>query len=133
MIADIPLDGKRCFMVDISGKGDGPLAPEAPLPPDVAARLEEGELEQLLEQVGGGLRTNVRRWIEELGLVITDSGGGAGGWTLGVHCTPGEAWTLDQRFTEDWSRALRAELLSIRIAAWSIRGRPGSLDPSEAS
>lgn len=100
----------RCFMVDFKGKS-------------AEGAVREGDVEDvaaMVRRVGGSLASAVEMWLRTQPGKLTDRGGGEGGWYFGVHCTPDEAWRLARDGRTLFSKAMRANLLEIKITAWSM-------------
>ena len=110
-VTDEDLVGVRCFMLDFFGLDEGqPTLEDAATPESI---------EEFAASIGGGLRASLKAWLELVAPPITDSGGGVGGWHLGCHCTPSEAWMLYKAFKEKWRKACQAGLLSCEMKSWS--------------
>ena len=104
-----PLNACKCFMVDFVGSEGGSVT------------LSDGyDVAGMIDRVGGSLSVEVRKFLAEEKLIISESGGGEAGWHFGVHCSPGEAWLLANRGVDRFMKAIQSGLLNIRINPWSI-------------
>ncbi len=101
-----------CFMVDFCGKDE-----TTPQESDVA------NIGEFVLRLGGPLAQNISSFLARAGYVVTDSGGGVGGWHMGVHCTPGQAWQLYRDAYRLFKRAIAAGLLTVTIKPWSLGER----------
>lgn len=66
------------------------------------------------------LYSAVESWLIESGTPITERGYGLASWHLGAHCTPGEAWLLSKGARKQFSKAIKAGLLTVQIQPWSM-------------
>ncbi len=107
-------DTVRFWMVDIRGKAN---ASEEDM-----KRLMEAFIEKGVSAVDGtgGLATAVNRYLSSRGFRVTDSGGGASSWHVGVHCTDGESRTLCCLMHRHFSAAIQCGALLIERKVWAL-------------
>ncbi len=101
------------WMVDIRGKDE----PQAEALLATAGAPTHANIKSMLE-TAGALPKSVRDWLEEQKYPITDSGGGAGGWHLGIPCTEPQARMLCSDFHIQFRDPIRAGLLTIVRHFW---------------
>lgn len=81
--------------------------------PEQMQNLSEKDVEDILTQYGGSLRSEVKKSLEENEYHITDSGGGDMGWSLGVHCTDSEATEVSFIIHTKFRKAIDSNLLKV--------------------
>lgn len=105
-----PMNACRCFIVFFIGKDGGDVTLE-----------DTNDLQGMMSRVGGALKTEVDKFLAELGVAPTEQGGGAMGWHVGVHCSPGEAWIMAVSANTRFAKAVKHGLLDIHVRPWSIK------------
>tara|TARA_R110002049_G_scaffold177616_2_gene344812 strand:- start:441 stop:1031 length:591 start_codon:yes stop_codon:yes gene_type:complete len=63
----------------------------------------------------------VRSYLTEIGFIITDSGGGCGGWHLGVPCTEPESRKLIKLMRQDFAEFFEAGVLKMKRMFWGAK------------
>jgi hypothetical protein len=110
----------KCWMVDVAGKSEA-----APLDKDPTAVADQ--LQALMDSGEafaarhGSLMYTTRHLIESMNLKITDSGGGLGGWDLGVSCDDEEARKLCAALHLRFHSAISVGLMTVRRRFWGWR------------
>ena len=108
-------DKVRLWMVDVTGKMG-----------DIPAHLMDERAREYIEKSheavdrAGPLAQSVRQFIERQGFDVTDSGYGAGEWTVGAYCTEPEARRLAVLLYKQFTKAIAHGLLRVERLLWSI-------------
>jgi hypothetical protein len=114
------------WMVDVHGNSD--INPESIIKSlnnesdvenfDVV--LEKTTTDKLLDGIAqtGGLQKSVIDFVKLHGFKITDSGGGCGGWHIGVPCNESTARRLCTMIYTQFSKAIKAGLLRVDRHFW---------------
>jgi hypothetical protein len=111
-----------CWMVDVHGTESNLCDDEAF--GEGIDLLQENDGDGFASRAGGAMMQQVRRYItEELGMRITDSGGGCGGWHLGTPCGEAEMQTLTAALHGRFAKAVAAGLISVQVKFWKWRFR----------
>lgn len=102
----------RCWMFDFEGT-------EAP-----NRKLLESEIDRATHARFGRLPIIVRTWLEGRKYQITDSGSGAGGWHLGVHCDDAELASLSPLARIIFAEQIASGdlTLSLKFWGWHFKG-----------
>jgi hypothetical protein len=104
-----------CWMVDVTGEGE---------PSDESKReaLRTLNFARLTGKAGGNLASTIREWIaDKLYMQITDSGGGCGGWHMGVPCNEEQSRTLCKSLHSEFARAIDSGLIKVLCRFWGWR------------
>jgi hypothetical protein len=115
----------RCWMVDVCGKSEKEHSQEElqsiwkHLQDDPAGA--KPAVKAFVDESGGSLLASVAAVFHYLGLSIPDKGAGSGGWTIGAHCTQGEADMLCRVLETRFRSALAAGLIRLRRVPWSLK------------
>lgn len=108
------------WMVDFGGHDSIEWTPD-----DVERVRATGSAHRLVLEHLGGLGINVARWLKLFCSAnpehakFTDSGGGASGWHMGIHCSAPAAWALARQGQAAFGAAISSGLLRIDIKPWS--------------
>lgn len=115
------------WMVDVTGQGAEP-SQEA-----LTEALGTGDIAALMARTSG-LSAAVQAFIEASGYVVTDRGGGFGGWHIGVPFrTLPEAVSYVELMTTRFRNAIGARMLRVALKTWSAlawggKGKPDAED-----
>jgi hypothetical protein len=109
----------QCWMVDIAGKSEAaPLDQAGSVEDQLGALVTSGKD---FAARHGSMMYTTREAIEALDLKITDSGGGLGGWDLGVPCDDTDAQRLCCMLHTRFHSAISVGLMTVRRRYWGWR------------
>lgn len=100
-------DVMQPWMVDVKGEGDGI---------DVLA-LEDLDFKRMIEQQGP-LASQIQNFITNNGYHITDRGGGAKNWHVGVPCNEAEARRLCSMLHIQFKKAIDSGIIRVVKHFW---------------
>jgi len=104
------------WMMDFHGSQEPTWVKEGRLPTEQEANL-------LLRGVAMDLAEVIHEWLNSHGFRVSDSGGGRGGWDLGVLCDDLEAVRLSALVQSELRRYIDAGLLNVQLKFWGWRFR----------
>ena len=110
-----------CWMVDVHGTESNLCSEEAF--EEGLHMLHESDKAGFAARAGGSLgQLLVHDFISrELGMRITDTGGGCGGWHIGTPCDQVEMESLTASLHAKFAKAIAAGLLEVRVKFWNWR------------